>query len=229
MLIQYSLLVLIAPQRSKCCRESVQSGGLEDESYHGQEPRQECLQDISSDVNGSFVSSCIECQDKLDNLRPGTDIHLRDHARLCLKENLGWIDSAGKLVQEEYPRVLSLLKRLRRTNWSAPGSRLFLFQTPSPTIPEPQAVAELERSKLNTDTREEGAAASASDKTGTGILPNQLLEKDDRVVYGWTVRLHVNMRSVNCIFLWRPQVHNLTITDITDAGRFFLRQISSLA
>jgi hypothetical protein len=46
MLIQYSLLVLIAPQRSKCCRESVQSGGLEDESYHGQEPRQECLQDL---------------------------------------------------------------------------------------------------------------------------------------------------------------------------------------
>jgi hypothetical protein len=70
-------------------------------------------------------------------------------------------------------------------------------------------------------TREEGSAASASDKTGTGILPNRLLEKDDRVVYGWTVRLHVNMRSVSCIFLWRPQVHNLTITDITDAGRFF--------
>jgi hypothetical protein len=51
---------------------------------------------LSSDVNGSFVSSCIECQDKLDNLRPGTDIHLRDHARSCLTENLGWIDSAGQ-------------------------------------------------------------------------------------------------------------------------------------
>lgn len=111
---------------------------------------------LSSDVNGSFVSSCIECQDKLDNLRPGTDIHLRDHARSCLKENLGWIDSAGKLVQEEYPRVRSLLKRLRRTNRSAPGSRLFLSQTPSPTIPEPQAVAELERWKLNTILAKKG-------------------------------------------------------------------------
>jgi hypothetical protein len=120
-----------------------------------------------SGVNGLPANHCIKSNHEMDNLHPGTDDVLRCHARSCLKENLGWIDSAGKLVREEYPKMRSLLERLLRRKQSAPGSQpLFSLQS-SPTVPEAEVVAGLGNPKLNSDTRDKGAAASVSDKTGT--------------------------------------------------------------
>jgi hypothetical protein len=120
-----------------------------------------------TEVNGLFVSSSIESYDKIDNLHPGTNEHLCNRALASLENNIGWVDSVGKLVKRRYPKIQSLIDGLELGNLPGPGSQSLFSLQSSPTVPGLEVVAELERPKLNTDTREEGPAASASDKAGS--------------------------------------------------------------
>jgi hypothetical protein len=95
-----------------------------------------------SDMNGLLASSCIGCKDEMDNLGPGTDKSLRHHARLCLRKNLGWIDSAGQLVKERYPQLVSLSDGFKLEISPAPGSQSFSVLT-TPTVPGPEVVCRI--------------------------------------------------------------------------------------
>jgi hypothetical protein len=118
---------------------------------------------IFSDVNGLFTSSDIECKDEMEKLRPGTDESLRTHAKSCLKNNIGWTDNVGRLVEGGYPKVGLLFSGLKQRNSPAPASQPFLSPNLSPMVPEPEAVARSEKQKLNTDARGERAAVMVSD------------------------------------------------------------------
>lgn len=62
-----------------------------------------------SNINTSFASSCLESRDIVEDLRWGADFNLRKYATYSLKNNIGWIDNAGRLTKGEYPEIQALL------------------------------------------------------------------------------------------------------------------------
>lgn len=116
-----------------------------------------------SDINGSFVSSCLESRDEMISLRPGSDRLLLNNALHFLRNNIGWIDSAGKLVEGTYPDIQPLIDGLlprRRSSKNLLASKSQLKM--SATTPEPQAVAESGEQKLCDSTRQAGGVISYS-------------------------------------------------------------------
>ena len=118
-----------------------------------------------SDINGSFISSCVESRDEINNPGAGSEQRLRNNAIRFLKNNIGWIDSAGKLVEGTYPNIKSLFDGLRakRLPMKLPitESQPFLSLKTSSTIPGSRAVTETGKQKLCNSTREAGVVISS--------------------------------------------------------------------
>jgi len=119
---------------------------------------------LFSDINGSFISSCVESRDEINNPRAGIERRLRDNAIYFLKNNIGWINSAGKLVEGKYPKIKLLLDALgaKQLPMKLPvtESQPFLSLKTSSTIPGSRAVTETEKQKLCNSTREAGVVIS---------------------------------------------------------------------
>jgi hypothetical protein len=133
-----------------------------------------------SDLDGLFVSSCAQCEDGMENLGLGTDDSLRHRVTSYLKNNIGWIDNEGRLVKEKYPKIKSLFSGLESGKPPAPPSQQSLSLKLSPMVTEPQATAELENQKPNTDARREKAAVVVSDDTdSTKHATDKAIQKGD--------------------------------------------------
>ncbi|KEQ61926.1 uncharacterized protein M437DRAFT_25949, partial [Aureobasidium melanogenum CBS 110374] len=116
-----------------------------------------------SNIDGSFKSSVIESTDELEILRPGTDKLLRDIALVFLKNNIGWIDSAGSLKVERYPKYKSLVDNIkgRKPTSAHPQASLSLGNS---TAPEPEASSEGKGTGLDDISGGGAVAESKSDK-----------------------------------------------------------------
>lgn len=121
---------------------------------------------FSLNVDGPFASSCLESRDDLKGIRAGADISLREYAVQSLRHSIGWIDSAGRLIDGRYPGIRQLIDgfkliKLRKSSPS-PASQSFLSLETSPTIPEPQALNKPETLELKNISRETGVVISNS-------------------------------------------------------------------
>lgn len=119
-----------------------------------------------SNINTFFASSCLESRDIVENLRWGADFRLREYAIYSLKNNIGWIDNAGRLIKGKYPEIQALHEGFNHKELfkpsSAPESQPFLSLETPPTIPEPQAVNKPETPELKNSPRETGVVISNS-------------------------------------------------------------------
>jgi hypothetical protein len=106
-----------------------------------------------SDVNDSFASSYIESKDEMESLRSGADMNLRACASFSCKNSIGWIDSAGKLIEGTYPNLQALIKGFRRKQpprkSRPPQSRPFLRQSHHPRYPSHKRLLNLKHRRSN--------------------------------------------------------------------------------
>lgn len=119
---------------------------------------------VFSDINGSLISSYVESRDEINNPRAGSERRLRSNAIQFLKNNIGWINSAGKLVEGTYPNIELLFDGLRAKQLPMKlpitESQPFLSLKTSSTMPGSRAVTETGKQKLCNSTREAGVVIS---------------------------------------------------------------------
>ncbi|KAG9662085.1 hypothetical protein KCU95_g5103, partial [Aureobasidium melanogenum] len=117
-----------------------------------------------SNIDGSFKSSVVESTDEFENLRPGTDKSLRSSAVLFLKNNIGWIDRAGNLIEGKHPKLGSLIDNVKGKKPPCVDSQPFISRETS-SAPGPQAVPKDGDTKLVENSGGKAVAVSSPDDT----------------------------------------------------------------
>lgn len=117
-----------------------------------------------SNIDGSFKSSVVEATDEFENLRPGTDKSLRSSAVLFLKNNIGWIDRAGNLIEGKHPKLGSLIDNVKGKKPPSVDSQPFISRKTS-SAPRPQAVPKDGDTELVENSGGKAVAVSSPDDT----------------------------------------------------------------
>lgn len=136
-----------------------------------------------SDLDGPSVNSCVESRDDVKDLRTGADLSLRGYALRSLKRSIGWIDSAGRLIEGKYPGIQQLIDGFspKKSPKTSPplASQPFLSLKSLLTVPEPQAIPGSGEQLANSNFKAGVAISIAHNKEPANSGTGKVISGDD--------------------------------------------------